>query len=235
MPYVRTIPTTPGARKRVRTMVNSRPSVNINTRIIRLLSNRLETKRFISDSTIAVTNVDTHLYYVNPFAGITQGAGAANRAGDKVNILDVEFFITYKGSFAGNLDQEWQTSLVKARTSGTYLASSITNYGGATLNYAGFITNGPHNDEEYTMIKQSKAKYYSPLLAPTVTGVGCLTTLRMKHKFKTGGQPIQYVNTTGALNSADYLCLISNMTNGVSGGGNQGNVFVAYIVHYQDA
>lgn len=218
----------PARKRTVRLAISPKP-VSINTRVARILSNRLETKRFLGDSFHNIISADQVNLYVNPFAAITQGNAATNRSGDKITIVGLEFYLTYKGEASDAMDQTWEGSLVQARGSGTYTASSIGLYAGASLNYVGFQTNGPVNTEEYKVISQKRLIYKHPTLSAT----SFIPQIMMQHKIRMN-KTIQYVGNTAALNPSDYLYIITNTTGGTSGF-TQGTVYLNYIVFYKDA
>jgi len=214
---------------RSRVVVVAPKPVTLNTRINRILSNRLETKRYFLDNYIDMISNDQQKLYLNPLAGIVVGSNSNQRVGDKITIVGIEVNVTYKGEASDAFDMRWQSTLVQARTSGTYTASSISTYAGADLNYTGFNTNGPVNDEEYKVVSNKYFNYKHPTLSAT----SFIPQIMIKHKIRLN-KTVQYVGTSGALNPSDMLLLLNISTGGVSGI-TQGRTYVNYLVHYKDA
>ena len=220
-----------GGPKRRKVVFETVPTVSLNTRIARALSARLEPKRYFRDNTINLISGNQQLLYLNPFAGISQGTSTSNRVGDQIYVTELEFYVSYRGEASDAFDISFQTNMVKTNASGSFSSSALTYTSGSfpNMNYTGFPTNGPHNDEGSTNISQKNTF----LRHPTLTAAGFGQLHHHVHKVKLN-RKITYVADGSAVTNADYAFVVG-MDSLTTSGITEGSLYCNYIVKFKDA
>jgi len=216
--------------KRTKIVVSSKP-VSLNTRILRALQSKLETKRYFADGTLSIVSASQQKTYLNPFAGIVVGSAPNQRTGDKIHVVGLHVFVTYSHQTAAPCHTHFEGNLVKANTVGSYTSTTINYYTGTDVHYTGFPTNGPDNKEQYSFYGKKKAVMDPPNQA-SASLVPERTMFEHRLKFN---KPIQYVSGGVTVKDGDYLYLLNidyPVTLAVTP---SGALSVNYIVYYKDA
>lgn len=202
----------------------------VNTRIQRALASRTETKRAFFNSTLSEIASAQQRLYVNPLASIGFGSGPNERVGDQIQIVGMEFYISYVVPPEYAIDTTFENTLVKSNV-GSATSSSLAYYVGASLKYIGFETNGPDNTENYTVLSKKKHHLKIPIVAQN-GGFRSLT--EFSHKMKMNKKVIFETNSN-VVKQGNILYLM-NMLHAQTI-----NVIVpvgfytlSYIVHYKD-
>lgn len=217
--------------KAVLAVVANKP-LSLNTRILRALQSKLETKRYFVDSNITPNSTNQLSIYVNPLAGIVNGSNPNQRVGDQITLVGIEYFITYeqKRDYVATLKAE--ANIVRANTSGTFTSASVALYTGASLKYTGFPTNGPDNKELYQFLHK-KQQVYRPENVPIV-GTNINDFLTMSGKLSIN-RKIQFTTGSAAVKDGDYLIHFALDQSTVPAVAQMGFLYFNYIVYYKDA
>lgn len=226
---------TPRKRAAAATAVVARAStsaVSLNARIHRILNAATELKRYTLDTSILTSSGG--LYYVNPFAGITQGVTISGRLGDKIKIEKIICTGKYiPGSVVFSSVGATLRSTHMLVDDTTLTSSSLVGLGISNYVYGGFPSNGALNDHDNIIIKDNKFNYMDLAFdgtAPNITGwngmFSSMKTFKNGHDimFKTGGN-VQVDN--------NYIIVFAQDNSAVSA--NSGTIFLAVTVFYRDA
>lgn len=179
-------------------------TVSLNTRIARILSRVIETKRFNADSSIGLTATGVLGCYMNFLSGITQGSGQSNRVGDQILLdhIKITVLVQAQTAVASTLDTLSRIVVCKSSDNGL-TATSLTNLTFIDLVYSGFNVTGPINTNNYKLYKDTK-HYQKGRELPTV--VGGMYKIELTHYFK--NEKVQFRAGTNDVISGSHLVIL---------------------------
>lgn len=217
--------------KRTKIVIEPKP-VSLNTRIVRALQSRLETKRYFNDSTISLDATSQVKAYVNPLSGIVAGGTSTDRVGDQIHVESIEFFFTYFQGSASRSDAHFEGNLVRNNTSGAFVNSDMAVYSGPNLHYIGFPTNGPDNKEAYTFHGKKKMMFLS---GDHIAASSTDTLMMWTHKVNLN-RKVTYLGTGTSIKGGDFIYVMGiDAPLPVVSGEDSATLSCNYLVTYKDA
>lgn len=203
---------TPVKRKRTASVTPPTPKkpISLNMRVHRILNRALELKHWSYDVNAGQS---TQLFssYSNFVSGITQGAGAGNRLGDRINISSIT--VTWvRASVVSGAEQydNLQRCLVVRSADKSLQAQALTSVTFTDLVFSSFSVSGPVQTNNYKVWADRKRMF----IANQTTAPG--TALREQsftYKFPGNGYNVQYTPGTSVAVEGSNLVILESRAN----------------------